>query len=85
MQFGSDWVNRVQQDATKPIGEACNADGTLKEAREINWLDSPSDETPPSLPFSKRVRSEDLDPKFADPDQVNPKRPRVSKFQVVDK
>lgn len=75
LQIDSD--TRVQQDTTKPIGEACNADGTLKHASEIDWLNSPSDEIPP--PFSKRVRSEDLDPRFVDADQVNSKRPRVSK------
>jgi len=33
-------------DPTKPIGEACNADGGLKEAHEIEWLHDPDDATP---------------------------------------
>ena len=31
----------IQKDITKPDGEACNADGTLKDASEIEWYSSP--------------------------------------------
>jgi hypothetical protein len=35
------------KDITKPDGDACNADGTLKEAEEIDgWAHSPSDNQP---------------------------------------
>ena len=33
----------IPKDVTKPDGEACWEDGTLKDADEINWLNSPSD------------------------------------------
>ena len=36
------------KDPTKPDGEAVNADGSLKPADEIKWLNSPSDELRPS-------------------------------------
>ena len=73
-------VTRVQQDTTKPFGEACNADGTLKDATEISWLNSPSDETRPTPSFSKRARS-------VDAEQGSSKRSRVSKktFLLIDK
>ncbi len=31
-----------EKDHTKPDGEACNDDGTLKEASELEWPDSPT-------------------------------------------
>ncbi len=31
-----------QKDSTKPDGEACNNDGTLKDASELEWLHSPT-------------------------------------------
>ena len=71
---------RVQCDATKPVGEACNGDGTLKDASEMNWLNSPSDEMPP--PFSKRARSLDLDAQFI---EGNTKRSRVCENLFVAK
>ena len=37
------------KDPTKPDGEAVNADGSLKPADEIKWLNSPSDELRPSI------------------------------------
>ena len=40
----------VQKDITKPDGEACNDDGTLKDASLMNWVNSPLDETPPPFP-----------------------------------
>ena len=41
------------KDATKPDGEACNADRTLKDASEMEWLNSPTDLVAPALPSSK--------------------------------
>ena len=32
-------------DPTKPHGEACTADGGLKEAHEIDWVFDPDDES----------------------------------------
>jgi hypothetical protein len=35
------------KDASRPWeGEACNADGTLKDASEMQWVNSPSQITP---------------------------------------
>jgi hypothetical protein len=39
-------------DASKPEGEACNPDGTLKDADKMEWLNSPSDLAP--VPFENR-------------------------------
>jgi hypothetical protein len=65
-------------------GEACNADGTLKEAKEIQWLYSPSDESPSALP-AKRSHSDALDDGdegCSDADQLTkPKKRRVSQRQ----
>jgi hypothetical protein len=33
------------KDPSKPDGEAVNADGTLKAADQIKWLNSPTDES----------------------------------------
>jgi hypothetical protein len=33
------------KDPSKPDGEAVNADGSLKPADQIKWLNSPSDES----------------------------------------
>ena len=72
---------RVQHDTTKPIGEACNTDGTLKDASEIDWLNSPSDEMPQAPALLKRTRSVDLNTES----DVNSKRPRVSENLFVYK
>jgi hypothetical protein len=37
---------------SKPEGEACNPDGTLKDADKIEWLNSPLDLAP--VPFENR-------------------------------
>ena len=37
------------KDPEKPDGEAVNADGSLKPADQIKWLNSPSDELRPSI------------------------------------
>ena len=65
---------RAQNNVTKPVGEACNADGTLKEANEIVWLNSPSDENPPG--FLKCAHTPESD--LQDLQQRNPKKARVS-------
>ena len=36
-------INTLFLDASKPEGEACNLDGTLKNANKIECLNSPSD------------------------------------------
>ena len=33
------------KDPSKPDGEAVNADGSLKDAHQIKWLNSPTDES----------------------------------------
>jgi len=40
-----------------PVGDACREDGTLKEASEMVWLNSPSDENSRLEPNKKRSRS----------------------------
>lgn len=34
---------QVYKDWTKPDGDACRPDGTLKDASEMEWPNSPSD------------------------------------------
>ena len=63
------------KDASKPKGEACNPDGTLKDADKVEWLNSPLDLVPPSLEnFSKHV----IDDEINDDDAPVTKRRRVS-------
>ena len=38
------------KDPSKPDGEAVNADGSLKPADQITWLNSPTDESHPPIP-----------------------------------
>ena len=47
---------RKQKDLWKPDGDACNPDGTLKDAPEMEWPDSPSASASvmPWLPATKR-------------------------------
>ena len=45
------------QDEVMPVGDACREDGTLKEASEMVWLNSPSDENSRLEPNKKRSRS----------------------------
>ena len=56
-----------------PVGEAVRADGTLKDASEIEWIHSPTSAT--SLPFLKRVHTDEDE--AALPELLN-KRARVS-------
>ena len=46
------------KDASKPDGEACNDDGTLKEASEMDWPDSPTDLAAPAT-LKRRAHSDD--------------------------
>ena len=46
----------VQKDVTMPDGEACNVNGTLKEASEIMWLHSPLNSSP--ISGSKRANND---------------------------
>ena len=39
------------KDPSKPDGEAVNADGSLKDANQINWMNSPTDELPVRPPI----------------------------------
>ena len=63
----------IQKDITKPDGEACNADGTLKDASEIEWLHSPGSKSPP-VSLSKRARNDTS----SDADGIAFKKTRVS-------
>lgn len=45
-------AEHVFKDTTKPDGDACRPDGTLKDASEMEWLDSPS-AVPVNLPNLK--------------------------------
>ena len=49
------------KDPSKPEGEACNADGTLKDAKQIAWVHSLSDLPPP--PF-ENPNKHSLDDEF---------------------
>jgi hypothetical protein len=40
---------QIYKDCSKPDGEACRDDGTLKDASELEWPDSPSDSNPHNL------------------------------------
>jgi hypothetical protein len=64
------------KDASKPEGDACNPDGTLKDADKMEWLNSPSDEAP--APFENH-REHVLPVLEEEPDDVHvTKRRRVS-------
>ena len=49
------------KDITKLDGEACNADGTLKEAEEMVWPNSPSDVPMDPSATMNRLRNGDQD------------------------
>jgi hypothetical protein len=41
--FGTnDKKKTYMRDTTKPVGDACRDDGTLKDANEMDWPDSPT-------------------------------------------
>jgi hypothetical protein len=35
--------NTHLMDTSKPVGDACRDDGTLKDAKEMDWLNSPTE------------------------------------------
>jgi hypothetical protein len=43
-------TKQIFKDATMPDGDACRPDGTLKEASEMVWPDSPSEQNLPEGP-----------------------------------
>ena len=49
------------KDTSKPDGEACNPDGTLKDAEQIKWLNSPSDSPPPFENHNKHALDDESD------------------------
>ena len=63
------------KDVEKPDGEACNADGTLKDANEMQWLNSLSNEQP-ILPSKRFHENDDVD--YQDDDEFLTKKLRVS-------
>jgi hypothetical protein len=55
------------KDVSKPDGEACREDGTLKDASEMDWSHSPSapnfrELEDPDLPVDGNTRQEDSEP-----------------------
>ena len=65
------------RDASKPEGEACNPDGTLKDADKMEWLNSPSDSAP-AAPFENHNEDVLHVVDDATDDERVPKRRRVS-------
>lgn len=62
------------KDVSKPDGEACNDDGTLKDASEIEWAHSPSQSHPgPVLYGEKRKRNDSVTDGDVDDIDVLPK------------
>ena len=49
---------RIYKDYSKPDGEACRDDGTLKDASEMEWPNSPSDSNPYNVNQSRRLGRE---------------------------
>ena len=49
------FVSSFQKNDTKPSREACNKGGTLKDAADMEWLNSPSELSPPQPPHPKQV------------------------------
>ena len=47
------------KDPSKPDGEAVNADGSLKDANQIKWVNSPTDELPVRPPIPSLGPNED--------------------------
>jgi hypothetical protein len=41
------------RDMTKPVGDACREDGTLKDADELVWPDSPTESVAPRNGFAR--------------------------------
>jgi hypothetical protein len=75
---------QVQKDTSKPDGEACNDDGTLKDASQMDWINSPSDAT--TAPVLKHLL--DSDDESDDDEEMSlprkTKKPRVSQPPMTD-
>lgn len=60
---------KIYQDPSKPPGDACNVDGTLKSADEIDFVNSPSDEQPPkSISTAEKRKAASVGPDSSDTD-----------------
>jgi len=72
------------RDASKPDGEACNADNTLKDASEIEWFHSPSQITA-TWSTQKQVRGDNEESTNEDDanDLPKPKR-KVNAEYLID-
>ena len=46
MQENDSNSEQIYKDYSKPDGDACRDDGTLKDASEMEWPNSPSDSNP---------------------------------------
>ena len=46
MQGNDSDSEQIYKDYSKPDGDACRDDGTLKDASEMEWPNSPSDSNP---------------------------------------
>ncbi|KAJ3492900.1 hypothetical protein NLJ89_g11143 [Agrocybe chaxingu] len=72
---------------TIPEGEAVNADGTLKDASEMDWLHSPSDEKilEPSSSLQKRAHSSDAEGESEMDDDSSPsiQDPKVKRRRII--
>lgn len=73
------------KDTTKPDGEACNADGTLKDASEMEWLNSPTDLAAPALPLSKNPQLADSGKRTKNQQVSLPLMPTDSDLLTVSK
>ena len=62
----------VQKDITMLDGEACNVDGSLKDAAEMIWLHSPGSKSS-LIPFSKRTHNN------SDEDEITLKKKNLCK------
>ncbi|KIL56940.1 hypothetical protein M378DRAFT_16608 [Amanita muscaria Koide BX008] len=65
----------IERDKTTPVGEACNPDGTLKDASDMVWVNSPSDLTPP--PLSTKRGHDDTDDENSDTAKPMRKQPQI--------
>jgi hypothetical protein len=45
---------KIYREATKPVGDACREDGTLKDADEMVWPNSPTELEPDNNDSEKR-------------------------------
>ena len=74
MQDAGEIAVQVLADPTKPVGDACNSDGTLKEADEMEWLHSPSSRPASLPPASEPVSAAVTENETSDAESVPIKR-----------